>query len=275
MTCISWQYFVQTQYLWKLYIERILPELWWSEAYKRTIWAVTDEQLRRYLRIDYGQLPEWIGYTWHLHFGSQVIYKRALEIQLLLHPIINIGQKNLCYQGHNISGSKSVIQDLHLQLHLWDHYSIIWQQICSCKPDTPFSSDPSFIPAFICARYCLLGLCYQNLLDIDQFRLLVLMVLTNDYKTIKELPVRNQFDQEGHQKGCHGVPMQKVPFDASHDSMNNSSYISKIISEKCEYWQAWSLPKQSAYQKPSSWHSESWHIDFKVGTTFKSWHIDF
>ena len=39
-----------------LYIEGILLELW-SEAYKRTIWAVTDEQLRRYLRIDYRHLP--------------------------------------------------------------------------------------------------------------------------------------------------------------------------------------------------------------------------
>ena len=51
-----------------LYIKGILPELW-SEAYKRTIWAVTDKQLRRYLRIDYRHLPEWIGYTWYLHFG--------------------------------------------------------------------------------------------------------------------------------------------------------------------------------------------------------------
>ena len=72
-----------------LYFEGILPELW-SKAYKRTIWAVTDEQLRRYLRIDYSHLPEWIGYTWHLHFSPQVIYKRALELQLNLRSVIDL-----------------------------------------------------------------------------------------------------------------------------------------------------------------------------------------
>ena len=179
-----------------LYIERILPELW-SEAYKRTIWAVTDEQLRRYLRIDYEHLPEWIGYSWHLHFGPRVIYKRALELQLTLCPVIDLERRPFCTNNAIFQAAKGVINDLHLQLHLLDHYSIICQQICSCKPDTPFSYNPSFIPAFICARYCLLGLCYQNLPDIDQFRLVVLTVLTNDYNTIKELSVSNQIDLRG------------------------------------------------------------------------------
>ena len=107
-----------------LYFEGILPELW-SEAYKRTIWAVTDEQLRRYLRIDYRHLPEWIGYTWHLHFGPRVIYKRALELQLNLHSVINLEQRPFCTKVALFQAARSVINDLCLQLHIQDHYSII------------------------------------------------------------------------------------------------------------------------------------------------------
>ena len=101
----------------ELYIERILPELW-SVANKRTVWAVTDEQLRRYLRIDYRQLPNWIGYTWHLHFGPRVIYKRALEIQLALCLIINIEQRPFATKVTIYQAARSVLQDLCLQLHL-------------------------------------------------------------------------------------------------------------------------------------------------------------
>ena len=179
-----------------LYFEGILPELW-SKAYKRTIWAVTDEQLRRYLRIDYRHLPEWIGYTWHLDFGPRVIYKRALELQLHLRSVINLEQRPFCTKVAIFQAARGVINDLCLQLHIRYHYSIIRNQICSCKPDIPFSANPSFVPTFICARYCLLGLCYRDLPDIDQFRRVVLTVLTNDYNTIRELPVSNQIDLSG------------------------------------------------------------------------------
>ena len=53
-----------------------------------------------------------------------------------------------------------------------------------------------FAPAFICARY-LLGLCFRDLPDIDQFRLVVLTVLTNDYKMAKDLPLSNRIDPNG------------------------------------------------------------------------------
>ena len=137
-----------------LYFEGILLELW-SEAYKRTIWAVTDKQFRRYLRIDYRHLPEWIGYTWHLHFGPRVIYRRALELQLSIHSVIDLEQRPVCTKVAIFQAARGVINDLCLQLHIQDH-SIICNQICSCEPDIPFSYDPSFIPTFICARYCLL-----------------------------------------------------------------------------------------------------------------------
>ena len=61
----------------------------------------------------------------------------------------------------------------------------------------PFFLQPELHPAFICAGYFLLELCYQNLPHIDQFRVVVLTVLTNHYKTIKELPLSNQIDQRG------------------------------------------------------------------------------
>ena len=93
--------------------------------------------------------------------------------------------------------ARGVIQDLCLHLHIPEHYSIIRDQICSCEPDTCQSYDPSFIPTFICTRYCLLGLCYQDLPDIDQFSLVVLTIHTNGYNTIKELPVSNQIDLSG------------------------------------------------------------------------------
>ena len=149
------------------------------------------------VRIDYRHLPEWIGYNWHLHFGPQVIYKRALELQLNLRSVTNLEQRPFCTKVAIFQAARGVINDLRLQLHIQDHYSIIHNQICSCKPDSPQNNDPSFVPTFICARYCLLGLCYRDLPDIDQFRLVVLTVLTNNYNTIKELPVSNQFDHWG------------------------------------------------------------------------------
>ena len=158
---------------------------------------MTDEQLRRYLRIDYRHLPEWIGYTWHLDFGPRVIYKRALELQLNLRSVMDLEQRLFCSKVALFQAARGVINDLHLQLHIRDQYSIIRNQFCSCEPDNPQNNDPSFVPTFICARYCLLGLCYQDLPDIDQFRLVVLTVLTKDYNTIKELPVSNQFDHRG------------------------------------------------------------------------------
>ena len=126
-----------------------------------------------------------------------MIYKRALELQLNLHSVIDLEQRPFCTKVAIFQAARGVINDLHLQLHIRYHYSIIRNQICSCKPDIPFSANPSFVLAFICDRYCLLGLCYQDLPDIDQFRLVVLTVLTNDYNTIEELPVSNQIDLRG------------------------------------------------------------------------------
>ena len=99
----------------KLYIESILAKLW-TKAYKRTVWAVTDILLGKFLGVDYGHLPDWIGYTWHLHFGPQVIYKRALEIQLVLCPIIDIECRPFATKVAIYKAARSIIQDLHPQL---------------------------------------------------------------------------------------------------------------------------------------------------------------
>ena len=101
------------------------------------------------------------------------------------------------HQALVYQAARYVIQDLHLQLYQCNIYKDLWEQICSCLLEPLYYEHVAYAPAFICAQYCLLGLCFQDLPDIDQFRCVVLTVLTNDYKIAKELPLSNRIDPNG------------------------------------------------------------------------------
>ena len=155
------------------------------------------------------------------------------------------------------------------------------KQICSCEPGLPICYNPSFVPTFICARYyCLLGLCYQDLPDIDQFRLVVLTVLTNDYNTINELLVSNQIDLRGGDltilplphdigtwRGLKGEATKDIQLCEGQRENQSSTYgfqlkerdrrikeLEKIVQGNAAIWQRSSTEHSNSNDNPDLFH---------------------
>ena len=129
----------------------------WIQAYKRTVWAVSDIQIETETKREFSYLPDWIGYSWHLCCKPWVIYKRALELQLLLLPFIDI------YQA-----ARYVIQDLHPQLYQFGFYGDLWNKFAPvCLNPTTMSTRPLLLHLFVPNTACL-GIAsetYQTLIN--------------------------------------------------------------------------------------------------------------